>query len=264
MRLLFIADVVGSPGRRAVRQIVPLLRATEKLDFVIANGENAAGGIGMTRETSEDIFSAGVDAMTSGNHVFDKPEMMDYIAQEPRIVRAANFPGGTPGARLGLYPTPAGLVALVTVLGRTFMKPLDCPFRAAREEHRAASEAGARFTVFDIHAEATSEKVAFGWWMDGLASLVIGTHTHVPTADERVLPGGTAYCTDIGMTGPFDSVIGVEKAAAINRFVTGLPTKFKPAGKDVRLCGVIVELDDATGKAIEIRRVMERIPDGPA
>lgn len=261
MRLLFIADVVGSPGRRAVDRLVPALREREQLDFVIANGENAAGGIGMTRETCEALFGSGVDAMTSGNHVFDKPEMLDYITREPRVVRAANYPSGTPGARLGLYPTPVGLLALVTVLGRTFMKPLDCPFRAAREEHRAAIEAGARFTIFDFHAEATSEKVAFGWWMDGLASLVVGTHTHIPTADERVLPGGTAYCTDIGMTGPFDSVIGVEKAAAINRFVTGLPTKFKPAGKDVRLCAVIVDLDDATGRALGVRRVMELLPD---
>jgi len=261
VRLLFIADVVGSPGRRAVKQFVPRLRESEKLDFVIANGENAAGGIGMTRETSEEIFAAGVDAMTSGNHVYDKTEMMEYITTEPRIVRAANYPDGAPGARLGVYNTPKGKLALVTVLGRTFMKPLDDPFRAAREQLRLAQDAGAKFTVFDIHAEATSEKVAFGWWMDGSASLVVGTHTHVPTADERVLPGGTAYITDLGMTGPFDSVIGVEKAAAISRFVTGLPVKFKPAGRDTRLCAVVVELDDATGKALSIRRVMERLPD---
>jgi 2',3'-cyclic-nucleotide 2'-phosphodiesterase len=261
VRLLFIADVVGSPGRRAVKQFVPRLRETEKLDFVIANGENAAGGIGMTRETSEELFASQVDAMTSGNHVYDKTEMMDYITTEPRIVRAANYPDGAPGARIGIYNTPKGKLSLVTVLGRTFMKPLDDPFRTARDLCRKASEQGVRFTVFDIHAEATSEKVAFGWWMDGSASLVVGTHTHVPTADERVLPGGTAYITDLGMTGPFDSVIGVEKTAAINRFVTGLPVKFKPAGKDTRLCGVIVDLDDNTGKALGIRRIMERLPD---
>jgi metallophosphoesterase (TIGR00282 family) len=261
VRLLFIADVVGSPGRRALKLLVPKLRETEKLDFVIANGENAAGGIGMTRETSTEMFATGVDAMTSGNHVYDKPEMMDYITTEPRIVRAANYPDGAPGAKIGIYTTPKGKLALITVLGRTFMKPLDDPFRIAREQLRVAQEAGARFTVIDIHAEATSEKVAFGWFLDGQASLIVGTHTHVPTADERVLPGGTAYVTDLGMTGPFDSVIGVEKAAAISRFVTGLPAKFKPAGRDTRLCGVIVELNDTTGKAVSIKRVMEFLPD---
>lgn len=261
MKILIVADIVGNPGRKAVKTFVPALRAAEGIDFVIANGENAAGGIGMTRETSEEIFAAGVDAMTSGNHVYDKPEMMDYLPREPRIVRAANFPPGAPGSPLGLYPTPRGTLALVTVLGRTFMKPLDCPFQVSRQKVLEAREAGARFTVVDIHAEATSEKVALGWYLDGIASVVIGTHTHVPTADERVLPNGTAYCTDIGMTGPFDSVIGVDKSAAIHRFVTGLPVKFKPAGRDVRLCGVIVELDDATGRATAIRRVMERLPD---
>ncbi len=263
MRILFLADIVGSPGRRAVKQFVPELREREKLEFVIANGENAAGGIGMTRETCADIFSAGVDAMTSGNHVYDKSEMMEYIKTDPRIVRAANYPDGAPGARLGIYETPKGKLALATVLGRTFMKPLEDPFKVGREIALAARDAGARFTVFDIHAEATSEKVAFGWWMDGYVSLVVGTHTHVPTADERVLPGGTAYVTDLGMTGPFDSVIGVEKSAAIHRFVTGLPVKFKPAGRDTRLCGVIADFDDQTGKATGIRRVMECLPDPP-
>lgn len=263
MRLLFVADVVGSPGRRAVRQFVPRLREAEQIDFVIANGENAAGGIGMTRETCVELLASGIDAMTSGNHGYDKPEMMDYIVTEPRIVRPANYPDGAPGSKLGLYTTPHGPLALLTVLGRTFMKPLEDPFKTARELARQAGASGARFTVVDMHAEATSEKVAFGWWMDGIASAVVGTHTHVPTADERVLPGGTAYITDLGMTGPFDSVIGVEKAAAISRFVTGLPAKFKPAGRDTRLCGAIIDLDDETGKAVAIRRIQERLPDPP-
>ena len=261
MRILIIADIVGNPGRKAVRSFVPRLRTEHSIDFVIANGENAAGGIGMTRDTSEDIFASGVDVMTSGNHVYDKPEMMEYLPKEPRIVRAANFPNGAPGSPLGLYPTPKGTVALLTVLGRTFMKPLDDPFQTARKKILEAREAGARVVIVDFHAEATSEKVALGWYLDGLASVVIGTHTHVPTADERVLPGGTAYCTDIGMTGPFDSVIGVEKQAAIHRFVTGLPVKFKPAGHDVRLCGVIVDVDEVSGKSTAIRRVMEYLPD---
>jgi metallophosphoesterase (TIGR00282 family) len=261
VRILIIADIVGNPGRKAVRSFVPKLRTELGLDFVIANGENAAGGIGMTKETSDDIFASQVDVMTSGNHVYDKPEMMDFLPREPRIVRAANFPNGAPGSPLGLYPTPKGTVALITVLGRTFMKPLDDPFNTAKRKIMEAREAGAKVIVVDFHAEATSEKVALGWYLDGLASVVIGTHTHVPTADERVLPGGTAYCTDIGMTGPFDSVIGVEKQAAIHRFITGLPVKFKPAGKDVRLCGVVVDLDDVTGKATAIRRVMEYLPD---
>ena len=261
MRILIIADIVGNPGRKAVRTCVPRLRAEHGVDFVIANGENAAGGIGMTKETSDDIFSSGVDVMTSGNHVYDKAEMMDYLPREPRIVRAANYPAGAPGSPLGLYPTPLGTVGLLTVLGRTFMKPLDDPFQTARRKILEAREAGAKVVVVDFHAEATSEKVALGWYLDGLASVVIGTHTHVPTADERVLPGGTAYCTDIGMTGPFDSVIGVEKQAAIHRFVTGLPVKFKPAGRDVRLCGVIVDVDETSGKSTAIRRVMEYLPD---
>jgi metallophosphoesterase (TIGR00282 family) len=263
VRLLFIADVVGNPGRKAAKVVVPRLRKEEGIDFVVANGENAAGGIGMTRETCDELFGSGIDVMTSGNHVYDKPEMMEYLPHEPRIVRAANFPDGAPGSPLGLYPTPKGTVALLTVLGRTFMKPLDDPFTVARKKILEAREAGARFTVVDFHAEATSEKVALGWYLDGLASMVIGTHTHVPTADERVLPGGTAYCTDLGMTGPFDSVIGVEKQAAIHRFLTGLPVKFKPAGRDVRLCGVIVDFDDASGRATAIRRVMEYLPDTP-
>ena len=261
MRLLIIADIVGNPGRKAVKAFVPKLRAEHGIDFVIANGENAAGGIGMTRETSDDIFSAGVDAMTSGNHVYDKPEMMDYLPKEPRIVRAANFPDGAPGSPLGLYPTPKGTVALLTVLGRTFMKPLEDPFQVARKKILEARESGAKICVVDFHAEATSEKVALGWYLDGLASVVVGTHTHVPTADDRVLPGGTAYCTDLGMTGPFDSVIGVEKQAAIHRFLTGLPDKYKPAARDVRLCGVIVDIDEAGGKATGIRRIMEYLPD---
>jgi metallophosphoesterase (TIGR00282 family) len=262
VRILIVADIVGNPGRRAAKLVIPRLRRDEGLDFVIANGENAAGGIGMTRDTSEELFGCGIDVMTSGNHVYDKPEMMDYLPHEPRIVRAANFPDGAPGSPLGLYPTPKGPVALLTVLGRTFMKPLDDPFTVARKRILEAKEKGAKVTIVDVHAEATSEKVAIGWYLDGLASVVVGTHTHVPTADERVLPGGTAYCTDLGMTGPFDSVIGVEKQAAIHRFVTGLPVKFKPAGKDVRLCGVIVDLDDATGRATGIRRVMEYLPEG--
>ena len=261
MRILIIADIVGNPGRKSVRAFVPKLKAEHGIDFVIANGENAAGGIGMTKETSDDIFASGVDVMTSGNHVYDKPEMMDYLPREPRIVRAANFPNGAPGSPLGMYPTPKGTVALIPVLGRTFMKPLDDPFHTAKKKIMEAREGGAKIVVVDFHAEATSEKVALGWYLDGLASVVIGTHTHVPTADERVLPGGTAYCTDIGMTGPFDSVIGVEKQAAIHRFITGLPVKFKPAGKDVRLCGVIVDCDETTGKGTAIRRVMEYLPD---
>lgn len=255
MNLLFIGDVVGRPGRRAVTEFLPALKREFAVDVVVANGENLAAGAGLTHDTAGEMFAAGVDLLTGGNHLFDKKEGHAYIAREPRVVRPANYPPGTMGATLALVDAPGGPLALGSVLGRVFMKPLDDPFRAADAFIEAARAQGARYAVLDVHAEASSEKVAMGWYLDGRASAVIGTHTHVPTADERVLPEGTAYISDVGMTGPYDSVIGVEKTAVIAHFLTGLHHKFQPANRDIRLYAVLVELDEDTGRARAIRRV---------
>lgn len=255
MNILFIGDIFGRPGRELVRRgIRPLVNRYE-IDFVVANVENAAGGFGITREIGDTIAGYGVDVMTSGNHIWDKKEALDYVATEPRLLRPSNYPPGVPGRGSVLARTDDGRgVGVVNLMGRVFMAALDDPFAAALRE--VESFAGrTRVIIVDFHAEATSEKQAMGWHLDGKVSAVLGTHTHVQTADERILPKGTAYLTDAGMTGPQDSIIGTEPDPALARFTTGLPTRFEPASGSPRLHGAVVSVDESTGLATSIVRL---------
>jgi len=255
IRLLFIGDIVGKPGRDCVRIGLNAIVEYHQIDFVIANAENAAGGFGITREIGEQLLDLGVDVMTSGNHIWDKKEALDYIGIEPRLLRPANFPAGAPGNGSYLARSRDGRsVGVVNVMGRVFMTPLDDPFAVARREIDRLRER-TRIVFVDFHAEATSEKLAMGWHLDGIATAVVGTHTHVQTADDRILPKGTAYLTDVGMTGPHDSIIGVEVAPALARFTTAMPQKFETATANPRLNAVIVEADEQTGRATEIERL---------
>jgi len=255
MRILFIGDVFGRPGRELVRQGLPALVARHEVDFVVANVENAAGGFGVTRALGDEILGFGVDLMTSGNHVWDKKETVPYIGAEPRLLRPANYPPGAPGRGSALGRTADGRpVGVINVMGRVFMQPLDDPFAVAAREI-AALEPHTRLIVVDFHAEATSEKIAMGWFLDGKVTAVVGTHTHVQTADQRVLPGGTAYITDVGMTGPHDSIIGTEVEAALGRFLTGLPSRFEPASGNPRLHALLIAADDRTGRATSVERL---------
>ncbi len=256
MKLLFIGDIVGRPGRDLVRKHLKALAAAQAVDLVIANGENAAGGAGITRDNAKEIFGAGVDVITSGNHVWDKREALEFIVSEPRLIRPANYPEGTPGLGSCVALARNGVrVGVVNVMGRVFLQAIDDPFRAATREIARVKQDGAQVVLVDIHAETTSEKAALSWYLDGQVAAVIGTHTHVQTADERILPGGTACLTDVGMTGPHDGVIGMDRVAVIARFVTGLPGRFEPASGDVRLHGVTITVDPETGKATAIERV---------
>ena len=245
MRLLFIGDIVGRSGRAAVMQQVPRLRARWGLDFVIINGENAAGGFGLTEAIFEEFLQAGVDAVTLGNHAFDQREALTFIERQPRLVRPANYPPGTPGRGATIVENSKGArLLIVNLLGRIFMDALDDPFAALDRELTAYSlGSGCHAVVVDIHAEATSEKWALGHFADGRASLVVGTHTHVPSADHRILPGGTGFVTDVGMTGDYDSVIGMEKDEPLRRFTRRIPSgRFEPALGPATLCGVAVEI----------------------
>ena len=256
MKLLFIGDIVGRPGRDLLRRHLKALAASLAVDLVIANGENAAGGNGITRDNAKEIFGAGVDVITTGNHVWDKREALEFIVGEPRLIRPANYPDGTPGLGSYVAVSATGVkVGVVNVMGRVFLHAIDDPFRAADREIARVKDAGAQVVFVDMHAETTSEKVALGWYLDGQVAAVVGTHTHVQTADERILPGGTACLTDVGMTGPHDGVIGMDKTAVIARFVTGLPGRFEPATGDVRLHGVTITTDPSTGRATAIERV---------
>jgi metallophosphoesterase (TIGR00282 family) len=256
MTLLFIGDIVGRPGRDLVRQLVPRLVQRHGIDAVIANGENAAAGAGLTREITTDLLKAGVDVLTSGNHIWNKREVLEFIDHEPRLLRPANFPPGTPGQGSCVWRTAAGIpIGVINVMGRVFMAPLDDPFAIVRQQIERVRREDARIVCVDFHAEATSEKQAMGWYLDGQVTAVIGTHTHVQTADERLLPGGTAYLTDVGMTGPHDGIIGMERAGALARFLTALPSRFDPAGGDPRLNAVLIEADPDTGRAVGIQRV---------
>lgn len=254
-RILFIGDIVGRPGRDILRRVLPALVTTRQIDLVIANGENAAAGFGITPDIAEDLFGRGIAVITGGNHSWDKKEIMPYMAERPRLLRPANFPAGVPGHGSVVVTASNGVrVGVINVMGRVFMQALDDPFAVASAlVDRLADEAAILFV--DMHAEATSEKVALGWHLDGRVAAVVGTHTHVPTADARVLPGGTAYVTDVGMTGPHDSVIGVERRPVIQRFLSGLPQRFETATENARLNAVIVTADEQTGHATHIERV---------
>ncbi len=261
MRVLFIGDVVGRPGREAVRTLVPELRSEYELDVVIANAENSAGGLGATPKTLMELTDAGVDAITLGNHAWKKKELVGAIDSLPNVVRPSNFPQGNPGRGQMLVETAAGPLGLINVQGRVFMGPLDCPFAAA--ERGVVSFAGQTSAiVVDFHAEATSEKIAMGWFLDGSVSAVLGSHTHVQTADERILPGGTAYITDVGMTGPEDSVLGINRALVVRQMRTRMPQKFEVARTRPWLAGVVVAIDTGTGRATHIERLNRPVPDG--
>ncbi len=255
MRILFIGDIVGRPGRELVRRGLAGLVERHQADLVIANVENAAAGFGVTREIGDQLLDWGVDVMTSGNHVWDKKEALDYIGTEPRLIRPANYPAGVPGRGSYVARTKAGVsVGVVNLMGRVFMISIDDPFAVALRAIETLRER-TRIIFVDFHAEATSEKVAMGWHLNGRVTAVVGTHTHVQTADERILPKGTAYLTDVGMTGPHDSVIGVEIEAALGRFLTALPARFETASGNPRLNAAIVEADEQTGLARNIQRL---------
>jgi metallophosphoesterase (TIGR00282 family) len=252
-RLLFIGDLVGRPGRDLVRRALRPLVQRHQIDLVIANGENAAAGFGITPDIADELFELGVDVLTGGNHTWDKKEILPYFAEHARILRPANFPAGAPGRGRYVAKTRSGTpIAVINVIGRVFMIALDDPFRVVLDEIQAARRE-ASVVLVDFHAEATSEKVAMGWYLDGRVTAVVGTHTHVQTADARVLPQGTAYITDVGMTGSQDSVIGVERSAVIQRFLTGLPQRFETATENPRLNAVVVVADEATGRATSIQ-----------
>lgn len=258
MRVLFLGDIVGRSGREVVFNQVPQLRRDQGLDFVVVNGENAASGFGLTPQICEDLYAAGVDVITTGNHVWDQRQIIAHIDQDHRVLRPMNFPAGTPGRGANLYQLADGrTVMVVNVMGRLYMDPLDDPFAAvdlALNQKRLGRDAS--FILVDVHAETTSEKMAMGHHCDGRASMVVGTHTHVPTADAQVLPGGTAYMTDAGMCGDYDSVIGMKKEAATQRFVKKMPgERLSPALGEATLCGLLVESDDRTGLARSIQPV---------
>ena len=255
MKILFIGDIFAKPGRELARRAIPALVDRHAIDFVVANVENAAAGFGITGDLADALLGYGVDVMTSGNHIWDKKEVLDYIPRQPKLLRPANFPAGVPGRGAYLGRTRTGEpVGVVNVMGRVFMTPLDDPFATAAREVEAL-RARTKIVIVDFHAEATSEKVAMGWHLDGKATAVLGTHTHVQTADDRVLPKGTAYLTDVGMTGPHDSIIGVLVEPALTRFLTGMPAKFEAAAGVARLNAVIITADAATGRATHIERL---------
>lgn len=255
MNLLFIGDVMGAPGRRAIAANLPALRERLKLDLVIANGENAANGYGITGEVARDLFALGVDVITNGNHAWDKREALEYIVTEPRLLRPHNYPPGTPGSGWYVAEARGRAVGILNLMGTIYMHPtLDCPFRAA-DEVIAAKPDGVKVVLIDFHAETTSEKWAMAWHLNGRVSAVVGTHTHVPTADERVLPGGTAYITDVGMSGCYDSVIGMDVGKTLKRLRDKLPERFETAQGKGTLCAVYIDVDEDSGRSRTIRRI---------
>jgi hypothetical protein len=257
MNILFIGDIVGRPGRETVRFLLPDLKKELAIDFVIANVENVAGGSGITPGVVGELLSLGIDAFTSGDHIFKKKDVLSIINEEERLLRPANFPSATPGRGAGIFKTKAKQpLVLINILGRVFMEPRECPFRVVREE---IDKAKSKIIIVDFHAEATSEKVAMGWYLDGLVSVVLGTHTHIQTADEKILPGGTAYITDVGMTGPHHSVIGRKIEDVLARFITQIDRRFEVASEDLQLQGVVFDIDEQTGKTRSITRLQRKL-----
>lgn len=258
MRILFIGDIVGKPGRQAICELLPKVAGDHGIEFTIANGENAAGGMGITPSIAIEILDQGVDVLTSGNHIWAKKEIFPFLEEESRILRPANYPSQVPGRGTGVFQSKNGeKIGVINLEGRVFMKHLDCPFRVGEREIEILRKETPIILV-DFHAEATSEKMAMGWFLDGKVTAVFGTHTHVQTSDEKILSSGTAYITDVGMTGPLDSVIGIRKQVALNRLLTQIPWKFDVATGEIELQGVIIEIDQATGRAKGIQRI--RVP----
>jgi len=254
MKVLFLGDVVGAPGRRAVEELLPRLVTRHAIDLVLANGENAAGGIGITPAVADQLLNMGIDLLTSGNHIWKHKEIIPYLAETDRLLRPANYPPDTPGQGFTVLETAAGeRAAVLNLEGRVFMSPLECPFRTA-DQALASLPPEVKVILVDMHAEATSEKLAMGWYLDGRVSAVIGTHTHVQTADERILPAGTGYITDAGMTGPVDSVIGMKKEIILERFLSQLPQPFKVAGGNIQLQGLVLQIDPE-GRCLTLERL---------
>ncbi|MGF7185759.1 hypothetical protein GGQ84_001851 [Desulfitispora alkaliphila] len=259
MNILIIGDIVGKPGRRIIKDKLTEIKEEYDINFTIANGENAAGGNGITRETYLELIDSGIDFLTMGNHVWDKKDVYDFIDTADKMVRPANYPVATPGKGYRIVNSGKGAkIGILNLSGRIFMSQLECPFRCAEKIIKTVKEE-ADIIIVDFHAEATSEKVALGWYLDGKASAVVGTHTHVQTNDSRVLPGGTAYITDLGMTGPRDAVLGVKKEIVIKKFLTHLPAKFEIDTGECQLNGVVIQVDQATGKAINIKPIQHSI-----
>ena len=264
LRILIVGDVVGKPGRQAFAYVYPRLKDKEKIDFCVVNAENAAGGSGVDEKVVAELLDAGADVLTSGDHIWRRKEVASWIDRESRLLRPANYPPGVPGRGSGVFPAPGGVkVGVINLQGRVFMQALDCPFRKLSAELEEISPQ-TNIIVVDFHAEATSEKRAMAHYIDGKISALIGTHTHIPTADEEVRPGGTAYITDVGMTGGLDSTIGVEEKPVIKRFLTGMPVRFSVSNKKVHLQGALVEIDRGSGRALSIRRVKEPLPEAGA
>lgn len=259
MKILFIGDIVGSPGRRAVKELLPLLKEEHSLDFVIANAENASSGSGIIPKVADELFDSGVDVLTSGDHIWKKKEIFELINREKRILRPINFPALAPGRGSNIFTAKSGQkVGVINVNGRVFMDTLECPFKTTLAAQKELIQE-TKIIIVDIHAEATSEKVALGWYLDGKVSAVLGTHTHIQTADEKILPQGTAYLTDAGMCGPYDSVIGRNVDHVLERFLTRVPVRIEVAQGNIQLHGAVLDIDDETGKARSITRIQKRL-----
>ncbi len=262
MKILFIGDIVGSPGRRAINKLLPGLKEEHSLDFVIANAENASGGSGIIPKVADELFASGVDVLTSGDHIWKRKEIFELISREKRILRPINFPALAPGRGSEIFKAKSGeKIGVINVNGRVFMDALDCPFKTTLAAQKELIKE-TKIIIVDIHAEATSEKIALGWYMDGKVSAVLGTHTHIQTADEKILPQGTAYLTDAGMCGPYDSVIGRKVDNVLERFLTGLPVRFEVADENIQLHGAVLDIDEKTGKANAITRIQRKLIDG--
>lgn len=259
MKILFIGDIAGRPGREAIRKLLPKIKKEEGIELVVANGENAAGGSGLTPAICEELFSLGIDVLTSGDHIWKKREVLEIIDKDNRILRPANYPQGAPGGGAIVVTTKGGVkVGVMNLVGRVFMEALDCPFRAAvREIKNLRKETSV--IIVDIHAEATSEKQALGWFLDGEVSAVVGTHTHTQTADEKLLPKGTAFITDLGMTGPLDSILGRRVEDILERFLTQVPVRFQMAKDNIQLQGAIIDIDAKSGRANSIKRIQKKL-----
>lgn len=256
MNLLFIGDVVGNPGRKIISKMLKQIIKENKIDITIANAENAAGGNGLTKNVADELFTVGIDFLTMGNHVWAKKEILDFIEEEQRLIRPANYPVTCPGRGSAIINKGGKLLGVINVSGRVYLDPLDCPFLTVRK-HLKLLSSQTKCIIVDFHAEATSEKLAMGWYLDGLVSAVIGTHTHIQTADERLLCNGTAYITDVGMTGPSDSILGVDKNIIINKFLTQMPSRFEVAKGPLQINAVIINIDEVSGKALSIKRLNE-------
>lgn len=259
MNILFIGDIVGNPGRDAIKILLPKIKKEEAIDFTVANAENAAGGAGLTPNVADELLEMGIDVLTTGDHIWDRKEILEVIDKEHRILRPLNYPEGAPGIGSIILNSKSGTkVGVINLVGRVFMQAVECPFKTGIKEVNKIKEE-TPVVIVDIHAEATSEKLALCWYLDGLVTAICGTHTHIQTADERIFQKGTAYLTDLGMTGPFDSVLGRRPEQIIRRFITGLPTRFEMADSNVQLQGAVINCDAKTGRANSIKRIQRRV-----